>query len=111
MLLDVTDVGAERGWRLIAATGEIDISSAPALDQSIDRALADGADRIALDLCGVTFMDSTGLRTLITAQRKLKDPGDLAVVVGSGPVLRLLEVAGVVDNLLVLDSIEELPEK
>lgn len=110
MLLDVTDGGVENGWRLIAAAGEIDISSAPDLEQSIDRALAEGAERIALDLGKVTFMDSTGLRTLITTQRRLNDPGDLAVVVGAGPVRRLLEIAGVVDILVVLDSIAELPE-
>jgi anti-sigma B factor antagonist len=110
MLLDVTDVGVEGGWRLIAAAGEIDISSAPVLEQTIDLALADGAERIALDLGNVTFMDSTGLRTIMTTQRRLKDPGDLAVVVGAGPVRRLLEVAGVLDNLLVLDSTARLPE-
>lgn len=110
MLLGVTDVGVERGWRLIAAAGEIDISSAPALEQAIDRALEDGADRIALDLGEVTFMDSTGLRTIMITQRRLGDPGDLAVVVGAGPVRRLLEVAGVVDILLILDSTAELPE-
>jgi anti-sigma B factor antagonist len=110
MLLDVTDVGVEGGWRLIAAAGEIDISSAPVLEQTIDLALADGAVRIALDLGNVTFMDSTGLRTIMTTQRRLKDPGDLAVVVGAGPVRRLLEVAGVLDSLLVLDSTARLPE-
>lgn len=110
MLLDVTDVGNERGWRLIAAAGEIDISSAPALEQAIDLALDDGADRIALDLGNVTFMDSTGLRTLITTQRRLNDPGDLAVVVGAGPVRRLLEIAGVADMLVVMGSTAELPE-
>lgn len=110
MLLNVTDVGNERGWRLIAAAGEIDISSAPALEQAIDLALDDGADRIALDLGNVTFMDSTGLRTLITTQRRLNDPGDLAVVVGAGPVRRLLEIAGVADMLVVMGSTAELPE-
>lgn len=110
MLLNVTDVGNERGWRLIAAAGEIDISSAPALEQAIDLALDDGADRIVLDLGNVTFMDSTGLRTLITTQRRLNDPGDLAVVVGAGPVRRLLEIAGVADMLVVMGSTAELPE-
>lgn len=109
MLLTVT-TSEHDGWSTVTPQGEIDISSAPQLDEAFDGVLEGGAERVAVDLRGVTFMDSTGLRSLILAHRRLADAdGTLAVVPGTGPVRRVLEVAGVLDSLVVVASVDDLP--
>jgi anti-sigma B factor antagonist len=110
MLLNVTRTEDEQGWTILSIKGEIDIATAGTLDEAVEQAVSDGRTRIAIDLEGVSFMDSTGLRTLIVAHRRLADIGGmLAVIPGSGPTRRLLEVAGVVDTLEVVHSVGDLP--
>jgi anti-anti-sigma factor len=101
----------KNGWTVIRAEGEIDIASAPLLDGAVEAAIVQGADHIAVDLQPTTFMDSTGLRSLISAHRRLDDGGRLVVVPGSGPVRRLLEVAGVESTLDIMESTDDLPQR
>ncbi len=96
------------GWQVLHVAGEIDIATAPALDTAIDGATGKDED-LAIDLTGVEFMDSTGLRSLIAAKLDLQDSGRrLVVLPGSGTVRRLFEVAGVVDALHLIDDLAEL---
>jgi anti-sigma B factor antagonist len=80
--------------------GEIDGHTSPRLAE----ALATVADRpVRLDLSGVEFVDSSGLRVLIEAhQRAGETGGSITLVELSGPVARLLEVSGV-DTYLNVD--------
>jgi anti-sigma B factor antagonist len=97
-------------WVILAAEGEIDIATAPELDQAVETVISEGATAIAVDLSPAGFMDSTGLRSLILAQRKVQAVGgSMAVVSGSGPIRRLLEVAGVVEALSVVPTRDSLP--
>ena len=60
------------GDALIALTGELDLSGAPALDEEIDRlAGEEGVRRVVLDLRELEFMDSSGLRLVALAERRL----------------------------------------
>lgn len=65
---------ASGGVALLAPRGELDIASAPVLDEVLRDALT-SADLIALDLGGVSFMDSTGARLLAAAARSVRRAG------------------------------------
>jgi anti-sigma B factor antagonist len=76
----------------LAASGEIDAHTAPTLASAIDAA---GPD-VELDLAGVEFVDSSGLRVLIDAHQRLAEAGGaLRITALSDPVRRLLEISGV----------------
>ena len=49
---------------VVRVLGDLDIASAPALENSLRHVLKSGAPSIVLDLTGVTFIDPTGLRVL-----------------------------------------------
>ena len=51
--------------------GELDIGTAPVLEDAVDRALEDGCREVVLDLSGTTFLDSAGLGALINAAREV----------------------------------------
>jgi anti-sigma B factor antagonist len=88
---------AEDGDRAVLyVRGEIDLLTAPEFEQALTAALERHA-RVLVDLCDVTFMDSTGLRVMLHARRALEgSPGRIAVrAEPGGPAARLLELAGV----------------
>jgi anti-sigma B factor antagonist len=85
----------------IALAGELDIDSAPALQQAIARLFA--ARRIAtltLDLSRLEFVDSTGLAAIVYAS-KLCERGDceLAVLRGPDTVQQVFALTGLLDQL------------
>lgn len=73
-------------------TGEVGFDDDPLpLTQALDSAAATGT-RVRVDLSGVTFMDSSGLATLVSAQRQIDQPErELIIVNPSARVMRLLE--------------------
>jgi anti-sigma B factor antagonist len=76
----------------LVVAGEIDAHSCTSLDAAIVE--IDGGD-VSLELSGVTFIDSSGLRILVDHHFRLAETGDtLAIVRPSRPVRRLLEIAG-----------------
>jgi anti-sigma B factor antagonist len=89
--LDVGD-----GHVTLRASGEIDLYSAGDFTAALGQA-ADTAPDVTVDLTGVRFMDSTGLRALLRARRRAEDEGGrLRLAVDpSGAVARLLDLAGV----------------
>jgi anti-sigma B factor antagonist len=76
-----------------ALEGEVDPHTAPMLDEQLETFAPDGT--LSLDLTGVTFMDSAGLRVLVRQQRRLGDAGGRLVITrASDPTRKLLELTG-----------------
>ena len=65
----------------ISLKGELDLSSASKLQEELRRAEADGPPIIVLDLSKLVFLDSTGLRCLVTADERAKENGRRVVIV------------------------------
>ena len=62
------------GCALVTVSGEVDVATAPALGEAIWEGLVQ-SPRIVVDLKGVRFIDSTGLRVLVTAQKHAQQDG------------------------------------
>lgn len=95
------------GWAIISPAGEIDLATVDQLEDALATAMSDADANVAVDLTGVTFMDSTGLRALLSANQKLAGSGHrLALIVSGGPVDRLLDISGVGQTLEIFQSFE-----
>jgi anti-anti-sigma factor len=80
---------------VISAYGELDLSNTETLEQELRRAIASDAPELILDLGGVSFIDSSGLRVLLLmARQSLRNGGRLRVLRGSAPLERALEGTG-----------------
>ena len=78
----------------VAVKGEIDASTADALGVAMRRALATTTE-LRIDLSGVSFMDSSGLNTLVTARHDCEARQARLVVIDDNPNIRhLFELAG-----------------
>jgi anti-sigma B factor antagonist len=94
----------EDGGVQIAVSGELDLSSALTFDEELRRAEERLPRTMVLDLRRLRFMDSTGLRLIMSAQSRARTRGRrLAIVLGSEPVKRLFRLAGVDRRLEIVD--------
>ena len=102
--LDVTEERAEPGNRVIALRGELDVATVGSLRGVLGPAVDDPDTRlVVVDLTEVTFIDSTGLMTLLNALRRLVRRGGRLVLACSNPtVLRLFAITGTDTTLHVL---------
>ncbi len=96
----------QTGALVLTAVGEIDLATAPDLQQRLMTAVAAGSS--VLDLEKVSFIDSTGLRVLISAHEAAEASGSrFNLVVAEGPVTRLLRITGVDEQLHVFTSLAD----
>jgi anti-sigma B factor antagonist len=83
-----------QGYPVVSANGEIDLATAPGLREALVFA-AGYSDRIIVDLTGVTFLDSSGVRVLLEAQARSSRRGGSLSLVGPVPaVQRVLTITG-----------------
>jgi anti-sigma B factor antagonist len=101
---------SHNGQTRITVSGEVDIASADALRRALVEAeRADDGHPIVLDLTGVTFMDSTGLRALIEHVRISSLDGDRLRICPSEQVSELLKITGLTEQLARI-SLGNLPD-
>ena len=86
----------------VALVGEVDPHTAPQLDEVLTRLVEDGATAIRIDATRLDFIDSSGLRVLVEAHRRLGGDRSSIVMAGISPTLsRLLEVTGLDDHVTI----------
>jgi anti-anti-sigma factor len=79
---------------LVMPDGELDVHTAPKLERALARCTSSHKVLI-VDVTRISFIDSTGLKTLVAARDRI---GDRLLLAGENPVLdRLLELTGTAD--------------
>jgi anti-sigma B factor antagonist len=87
-------IEAQDGEPLLHLAGDLDIVTAPLLQRRIDELLGAGHDRLLIDAEALGFCDSTGLRVLMAARRRLTErSGELRLLRTSGVLQRLLNLS------------------
>ena len=82
------------GNAVVTAGGEVDVASAPELERCLV-GLIDAGTPVVLQLADVTFMDSSGLRGLVTARQRAEKSSVSFTLDSRSPVVdRLLQVTG-----------------
>lgn len=80
---------------VIAPAGRIDSVTSPSLDEAMSGAISAGERRIVVDFGGVEYISSAGLRVLLVAARRLRDPaGRLVLCRLNDPVRQVFDLAG-----------------
>lgn len=88
----------------VRPVGELDIDTAPALEDALAAEREAGSRRLVLDLRRLTFMDSTGLRLVIRWDTAARQQGfEFAVVPGQEAVQRVIKLTGMDDYLTVAE--------
>lgn len=86
----------EGDWTVLATVGELDLYTAPRLRDEVLASVERGDHRIAIDLNGVGFIDSTGLGILVACLKRVRERDGTLVLISpeTSPLRRLLSLTG-----------------
>ena len=85
---------------IIEIVGRLDTITAPALDKTINEDIA-GTENLILDVKGMEYISSAGLRVLLGAQKKMQKNGSMKVVNVCEEVMEVFEMTGFADILVI----------
>lgn len=104
-ILDVQEAESD-GLARLALRGELDLSTVPKVEEALKRVEESRPPVIVLDLGGLTFLDSTGLRMVVTADQRAKaEDRRLAVVRGPESVQRVFSITRLDEHLDMVDDV------
>ena len=91
---------------VIALAGELDLAGAAALEREL--ALLQGG-ALVVDLRGLEFMDSSGLRAIVTSAQRAQDAGRrFALIPGAAQVMRVFDITRMRERLEFVAEAEEV---
>ena len=85
---------------IIEIVGRLDTITAPALDKTINEDIA-GTKNLVLDVKGMEYISSAGLRVLLAAQKKMQKIGSMKVTGVCEEVMEVFEMTGFADILVI----------
>jgi anti-sigma B factor antagonist len=99
------DAQPEEGGVRVRPVGEIDLATAGTVRHKIDECVAEGCQRVVLDLQDVTFMDSSGVHLVLDADAAARAASwELLVIEGPWQVQRVFELTGLRERLRFVDG-------
>src|SRR5258706_7557803 len=72
MTLDVESRQTDAGVTVLAPSGRLDVAGAPALKDAVSEAVKNGQPRLVIDMEGVSFVDSSGLCSVVAALKQVR---------------------------------------
>ena len=85
---------------IIEIVGRLDTITAPALDKTINDDIGD-TKKLVLDVKGMEYISSAGLRVLLAAQKKMQKIGSMKVTGVCEDVMEVFEMTGFADILVI----------
>ena len=85
---------------VIEIVGRLDTTTAPALDKTINEDIGD-TKNLVLDVKGMEYISSAGLRVLLSAQKKMQKIGSMKVTGVRAEVMDVFEMTGFADILVI----------
>jgi anti-anti-sigma factor len=103
------DVRREADRVVVRLEGELDLASAPLLQDAIEGVDREASSTLVLDLQDLRFIDSTGLRTILWVRERCQDHAhEFAMTPGSDQVQRLFAISGAGEHLRIIASADEM---
>jgi anti-anti-sigma factor len=93
------------GHVTVSLKGELDLSSVGKVEAELKRVEAHGPSLLVLDLSQLSFLDSTGLRAVVTADERARSDGRRFVIVrGPDAVQRVFSITRLEERLEMVDD-------
>lgn len=93
------------GFVHVGLVGELDLSTVAKVEEELRRVEQSDPPTVVLDLSRLTFLDSTGLRCIVTADERAREAGRRIIVVrGPDPVQRVFSITRLEERLEMVDD-------
>ena len=97
MTIDIKKTDAET---VVAVMGRLDTSTAPVLDKTINQEVSETSN-LVLDMKGLEYISSAGLRVLLSAQKRMQLNGSMKLKNVCESVMEVFEMTGFADILVI----------
>ena len=94
------EIKKNREQTVVEIVGRLDTITAPALDKTINEDIGD-TKNLVLDVKGMEYISSAGLRVLLAAQKKMQKIGSMKVTGVCAEVMEVFEMTGFADILVI----------
>ncbi|OGO31468.1 MAG: anti-anti-sigma factor [Chloroflexi bacterium RBG_16_54_11] len=108
MAFTVTSKMLANGAAELSLFGELDASVANEFKMAVEKAAADNAKQLILNMKDLEFMSSAGLRVLVFAKQKMGYDVDIYVIAAQGPVRDTIEMTGFHHSVIMQDAYSAL---
>lgn len=103
-----TGVSEAGGLKILNADGEIDVYTAPQFKEAVNSIIAAGQKHLIINMAGVSYMDSSGFATLLSATRRLRPQGGTVNLVKcAGAIDRILKITRLNTIFGIYDSVDD----
>ena len=96
----VVTKNAENNKVTFNVSGRLDTATAPELETELS-ACWDDCEELVIDLEGLEYMSSAGLRLLLAAQKKMTPKGGMKVIHVNDVIMEIFEITGFSDILTI----------
>lgn len=112
MSLTLTSMEKQPGVYVVAPFGSLDTNTHTILEKKIDYLIAEGGARVVtLDMAGVEYMSSMGVRVVLKTKKDLKARGGTLLMANLQPqIKRVFEIINALPSLQIFSSIQELDD-
>lgn len=96
------------GWKVLDVSGEIDVYTAPQFKEAVNQLINAGQKDLIIDMSRVTYMDSSGFGTLLSATKRLRpEGGSVNLVACNSAIDRMLRITRLNTIFGTFQTIEE----
>lgn len=96
------------GNKVLDVMGEIDVYTAPQFKEAVNEIVDGGQKHLLINMAGVTYMDSSGFGTLLSATKRLKPKGGTVNLVKcNGAIDRILRITRLNQIFSTFDNLDE----
>lgn len=107
LTVDITTSQLADGRTVVAVDGELDVFTAPRLEEALQRSIDEGRADLVVDLSAVDFLDSTGLGVMVKALKWARDAGGgLRVVATEERITKVFTITGLDDVMQLSTTVE-----
>ena len=102
----------DNGAPVVSVVGEVDLATAPTLEQALLGAADDRTGEVVVDLTGCSFMDSRGLHVLVATREHLhRSDRPLALVMADPSLLRIFRIMEVENLFQIYPTLGALADR
>jgi len=92
---------------ILTLEGELDSSTAPKLNEEVQKSILNKPDKLVMNLEKLNFMSSAGLRIIIFARQKMGSAARLILVKPQEQVVETLKITGLLSSVSIIEKYQE----
>jgi anti-sigma B factor antagonist len=107
-----TSISQANGYKILDVEGEIDVYTAPQFKEAVNEIISSGQKDLIVNMAHVSYMDSSGFGTLLSATKRLRPEGGTVNLVSVNSAIdRMLRITRLNTVFGIYSTIDEAIEK